>query len=248
MTSLRRLLVVALVGTLTVVIAVAAFFSYRAGLQEANELFDAKLAHSARVLMSLVDEPLAELEGRAEGEPMVITVWHGDGSGGRQALISAGGHAYETKLAFQARDARGQLLLRSDSGPAQALAPLVPGYADVNIEGGLWRTFTLRAPSGLWYQASELSDIREEMAQDIAFGTLVPLFASLPLMALMIWLAICWASRGLLRISSEIESRAPDRLAPIQLERVPKEIQGLVKAVNGLLSRLDAALARMQHA
>jgi two-component system sensor histidine kinase QseC len=82
------------------------------------------------------------------------------------------------------------------------------------------------------------------MARDIAFGTLLPLFLSLPLMALLTWLAICWASRGLLRISREIESRAPDRLAPIELRRVPKEIQGLAKAVNGLLARLDAALSR----
>ena len=244
MTSVRRLLALALVGTLSTVIAVAATFSYRAGLQEANELFDAKLAHSARVLMSLVDEPLGELEGRAPGDPMVISVWHGDGSGHDQDLISAGGHVYETKLAFQARDADGRLLLRSESGPAQELAPLAPGYADVTLDGELWRTFTLRAPSGMWYQASELSDIREEMAEGIAFGTLVPLFVSLPLMALMIWLAISWASRGLLRISTEIEARAPNRLAPIELGRVPKEIQGLVKAVNGLLERLDAALSR----
>lgn len=244
MTSVRRLLVLALAGTLSTVIAVAAYFSYRAGLQEANELFDAKLAHSARVLMSLVDEPMGDLEGRAPGDPMVISVWHGDSRGHDDDLISAGGHAYETKLAFQARDADGRLLLRSESGPGQALAPLVPGYADVVLDGELWRTFTLRAPSGMWYQASELSDIREEMAEDIASGTLVPLFVSLPLMGLMIWLAITWASRGLLRISSEIEARAPNRLAPIELGRVPREIQGLVKAVNGLLQRLDAALAR----
>ncbi|MBW8368229.1 MAG: sensor histidine kinase N-terminal domain-containing protein [Arenimonas sp.] len=233
-------MVLALVGTLSAGIAVAAGFSYKAGLQEANELFDAKLAHSARVLMSLVDEPLADEQHRTPGGPMVISVWHGNG----RDLVSAGGHAYETKLAFQVRDAGGQLLLRSESGPVQALAALAPGYADVTLAGSPWRTFTLRAPSGLWYQASEQSEIREEMAGDIAFGTLVPLFLSLPIMAFMIWLAVCWASRGLLRISEQIEARAPDRLAPIELGRVPKEIQGLAKAVNGLLARVEAGLAR----
>ena len=240
MTSVRRLLVLALVATLSGGMAIAAGFSYRAGLQEANELFDAKLAHSARVLMSLVDESLGEDRGRKPGGPLIIDVWHGNG----RELISAGGHAYETKLAFQARDAGGQLLLRSESGPALPLAALAPGYANVRLDGAPWRTFTLRAPSGLWYQASEQSEIREEMAGDIAFGTLVPLFLSLPVMAFMIWLAVYWASRGLLRVSEQIEARAPDRLAPIELGRVPKEIQGLVKAVNGLLARLDAALAR----
>ena len=244
MTSIRRLLVLALVGTLSVGITVAAAFSYRAGLQEANELFDAKLAHSARILMSLVDDALADGSGRAPGAPMVISVWHGDASGHGQALISAGGHAYETKLAFQVRDTDGVQLLRSESGPAQLLAPLAPGYADVLINGEKWRTFTLRAPSGRWYQASELSDIREEMAEGIAQGTLVPLFLSLPVMALLTWLAIWWTSRGLQRISNEIQARAPDRLAPIELRRVPREIQGLAQAVNGLLARLDAALSR----
>lgn len=240
MTSVRRLLVLALVGTLSVGIAVAAGLSYRAGLQEANELFDAKLAHSARVLMSLVDEPLRDARAQSHGEPMVITVWHGE----EGDLVSAGGHAYETKLAFQVRAPDGALMLRSDSGPAQALAPLVPGFAEARIEDGVWRTFTLRAPSGLWYQAAELSDIREEMARDIASGTIVPLFLSLPVMALLVWLVVFWASRSLSRISGEIETRSPDRLAPIELGSVPKEIQGLAKAVNGLLARLDAALAR----
>jgi two-component system sensor histidine kinase QseC len=244
MTSIRQLLVLALVGTLSTGIAISAGFSYRAGLQEANELFDAKLAHSARILMSLVDEPLADLASRPSGDPMVISVWHGDDSEHDSTLISAGGHAYETKLAFQVRDGEGRQLLRSESGPDNELAPLAPGYADVSIEGELWRTFTLRAPSGRWYQASELSDIREEMAREIAFGTLVPLFVSLPVMALLTWLAIWWASRGLVRFSDEIEARAPDRLAPIELRSVPTEIQGLAKAVNGLLARLDAALSR----
>ncbi len=244
MTSMRRLLVVALVGTLSLVIAVAAAFSYKAGLQEAGEMFDAKLAHSARVLMSLVDESLGELAEYRVSDPLVIQVWHDERSGDGDDLISSGGHAYETKLAFQARDRDGRLLLRSDSGPDAALAELAPGYADVVIDGDTWRTFTLRAPSGRWYQASERSDIREEIAGEIAFGTLLPLLLALPLLALMVWLAVTWASRGLVRISAEIAARAPDRLAPIQLERVPREIQGLVKAVNGLLSRLDAALAR----
>ncbi|MFY2762589.1 ATP-binding protein [Arenimonas sp. MALMAid1274] len=237
-------MLVALVGTLSLVIAVAGTFSFRSGLREAAELFDAKLAHSARVLMSLVDEPLGDAARQPAAEPLVIKVWHGNGPGEGHALITPDGHAYETRLAFQARDADGRLLLRSDSGPAQALAPLAPGYADVVIDGQSWRTFTLRAPSGRWYQASELAGIREEIAAGIAFGTLLPLLLALPLLALMVWLAVTWASRGLLRISAEIESRAPDRLAPIQLDRVPKEIQGLVKAVNGLLSRLDSALAR----
>lgn len=246
--SIRRALLLSIIGVTSLVLLIAAGFSYRAGLQEAGELFDAKLAHSSRVLMSLVDKPFDDLSAHAEGagndEPLVIDVWHGQATGTGEALAMTDGHAYETKLAFQVRDARGALLLRSDSGPGHALAPLEAGFADLTIEGEHWRTFTLKSPSGRWYQSGELSAIREEIAEEIAFGTLLPLLAALPLLALCVWLAVGWASASLQRVSDAVELRAPDHLEAIELSRVPHEIQGIVKAVNGLLERLDSALSR----
>jgi two-component system sensor histidine kinase QseC len=248
MNSIRRTLLVSILCTATIVLSIAAAFSYSVGLQEADELFDAKLAHSSRVLMSLVDEPLADLEhnpgnGRA-GDARVIKVWHGQVGGEGDELALPDGHAYETKLAFQVRTADGQLLLRSDSGPAVPLAPLEPGFTDQVIAGEHWRTFTLKAPSGRWYQSGEQSSIRGEIAEEIALGTLVPLLIALPLLALFVWLAVGWACRSLVRVSDAVAQRAPERLEPIHLVRVPSEVHGLVGAVNGLLERLDLALSR----
>ncbi|MBP6596122.1 MAG: sensor histidine kinase N-terminal domain-containing protein [Arenimonas sp.] len=237
-------MLVALIGTMLVVIAIAAAFSHRAGLQESNELFDAKLAHSARVLMSLVDDALQAQPAGNGLPPVVIQVWHGDDGKMPTALVSAGGHAYETKLAFQARAADGRLLLRSESGPERQFAPLEPGFVDVDIDGLQWRVFTLRAPSGHWYQAGELSDIRAEIAEEIAAGTITPLLIALPTLALLVWAVITWACGFLVRVSSEIHAREVGKLSPLAIRRVPVEIQGLVSAVNDLLARLDAALGR----
>ncbi len=244
MRSIRRLLLVGLIAVMSLVMIVAAAFSYRAGLQEAGEMFDAKLAHSSRVLMSLVDEPLGDVAVHAGGAPIVVAVWQGSADGVGDALAFPTGHAYETKLAFQARDADGRLLLRSDSGPDIPLAPLVAGYADVVIDGAHWRTFTLRSPRGRWYQSGELSDIRMELAADIAEGTLLPLLLAIPLMAVFVWLLVGWSLRGLARVSGEVEARTADRLAPLQPGRVPLEVQSLVVAINALLARLDAAFQR----
>ena len=245
MISIRRALLVSILGITTLVLLVAAAFSYRAGLQEAGELFDAKLAHSSRVLMSLVDEPLSDLDARPDDHtPRVIEVWHGRAEGEGDALAMPDGHAYETKLAFQVRDARGTLLLRSDSGPDRRLAPLIPGFADQVIDGEHWRTFTLKSPSGHWYQSGELAAIREEIAEEIALGTMLPLLAALPLLALFVWVAVGWACRSLQRVSDAVALRAPERLEPIQLARVPREVFGLVQALNGLLARLQSGLAR----
>ena len=247
-TSLRRALLLSITGVAALVLLIAAGFSYRAGLQEAGELFDAKLAHSSRVLMSLVDEPLTDLaahSGSGDGrDTMVVKVWHSDIEGRGEALALPEGHAYETKLAFQVRDAQGAVLLRSDSGPLQPLAPLKAGFTDLTIDGEHWRTFTLKSPSGRWYQSGEQAAIREEIAGEIAFGTSLPLLAALPLLALFVWFAVNWGSASLKRVSDAVEQRAADHLEPIELSRVPREIHGIVKAVNGLLERLDKALAR----
>ena len=49
MRSMRATLLWLLLGTLAVVMAAAGLLSYRAGLQEAGEMFDARLVQSTRV-------------------------------------------------------------------------------------------------------------------------------------------------------------------------------------------------------
>ncbi len=246
MRSIRATLLFTLLGTLVVLMAAAGWFSYRAGLQEAGEMFDARLVQSTRVLVSLVDEPLSDLSEHP-GEPVVLKGWHGQAHGVGEALAFRDGHAYENKLAFQVWDGRGRLLLRSDSAPATPLTERTPGYADVVIDGAMWRAFTLRSPEGRWFQSAELSDIRDELASDIAEGTLLPLLLSLPLMAVLIWGSVAFATRALRRLSGEIGERDPERLSPLDASRVPREARGLVDAINGLLHRLDAALVRERH-
>lgn len=243
MRSIRRRLLVVLLGVLTVLMLLAAALSYRAGLQEAGEMFDARLVQSSRVLLSLVDEPLSDLSA-FPGDPIVLRGWHGQADGVGEALAFKDGHAYENKLAFQIWAPGGRLLLRSDSAPTTPMAALSPGYADVEIDGAQWRTFTLRSPQGRWFQSAERSDIRQELAEDIAVGTLLPLLFALPVMALVIWLTVAWATRSLRRVSNDIGERDPDRMTPVDDTKLPEEVHGLVRAVNELLQRLDLALAR----
>lgn len=243
MRSMRRTLLIVLLATLGVLMAVAGFFSYRAGLQEAGEMFDARLVQSTRVLIGLVNEPLGDLVA-FPGDTVVLRGWHGQAEGVGEALAYKDGHAYESKLAFQVWGANRKLLLRSDSAPITPLAPLTPGYASVLIGGEQWRTFTMRTKEGRWFQSGERSDIREELAEDIAAGTMLPLLLALPLMALVIWWSVNHVTRSLQLVSDQIGQRDPERMSPLDQRDVPREVHGLIQAVNGLLVRLNEALAR----
>jgi len=243
MRSARLILLLVLTLVVCGVSAVAAALSYREARTEAAELFDAKLAHSARVLAALVAPHVGELPQSA-GEVPTIEVWQGDATGRGEALVRADGHAYETRLAFQVRDAQGRMLLRSGSGPIEALAPLRAGFADEAFERHVWRVFTLRSAEGLWVHAGEEAHIRDELAEGIARGTLMPLLLSLPVLVVVMWWVLRWAARGLRAIVAEIERRAGDQLAPLDPADVPIELDGLVRAINALFQRVAGVRER----
>lgn len=243
MRSLRSALLGLLLATLSCVMLIAGAISYHTGVQEAGEIFDARLVQSTRVLVSLINEPLSDLSTHSN-EPVVLHGWHGQAHGVGEALAFPDGHAYENKLAFQVWDGSGRLLLRSDSAPSVPLAKWHPGYATVVIDSNRWRVFTLRTANGRWFQSAERDDIRDELAEDIAEGTLLPLLLALPVMALMIAWSVNWATRSLMDISKQIGERDPERMMPLKIDDVPCEVHGLVLAVNGLLDRLHHALKR----
>lgn len=229
----------ALLGVVTLASVASGLLAWRSGLVEAGELFDAKLAHSARVLHGLVDDALED----DASEPIRIAVWAGE-PGAQSDLATAGGHVYETKLAFQVWSANGRLLLDSRSAPDEALAPMRAGFHDRDIEGQRWRSFALQAPSGRWYLAGEREDVRGDIAGDIAMGILAPLMVELPVLALLIWLVILYGRRFLRRVSEQVATRGEADLQPLDDRQAPEEIRVLVQSINRLLGSLRGALDR----
>lgn len=244
MTSLRRLLLGVILAPLAIGVAVSIALSYRDSLGETNELFDAKLAQTARVFRALAEGPLDQ---RSALPALAIEALDRDIEGKGEALAVADGHAYESKLAIQVIDPDGEIRLRSLSAPPGPLAPLEPGFSRHRLDGKRWRTFVLRADSGRWYLVGENEDIRDELAREIAIGTALPPLLALPLLVLLVSLLVGWALRALAEVAGELERRAARMLDPIDLRAVPREIGGLVEAINRLFRRVETALEREQR-
>lgn len=222
----RRLLTLLLGATMLIWLATAVFAFFDAH-HEIDELFDAQLAQSAKLILAQARHELGH--SRHEGEEIEINE-------------EDAGSKHEQRIAFQIFDRHGTLLLRSASAPATRLSSRSEGYSDERIDGERWRIFSFRSEHGYLIQTGERHDMRNELTATVALRLAYPLVFALPALALLIWFGV---GRGLLplrRITGEVMRRAPDDLAPITDPQIPLEIQPLAEALNVLLERLARTL------
>lgn len=227
MTSIRRRLLVILLGVFMATWLALAIGSYVSTRHEVEELFDAQLAQSARVLLALLQHEMEEDEEEFDFSA--------------PTLIYPDKHPYEEKLAYQAW--RGEkLVLRSPNAPDAHLATRL-GHADQRVGDQLWRVFALMDPSGtVRLEVGERYDVRNELITEILWQLMLPLLLTLPLLALLMRAGIVRGLRPLHRAAGEIANRSPRQMQPLVLDDAPDEIKPLIQALNDLLRRLAQAL------
>jgi two-component system sensor histidine kinase QseC len=233
--STRAVLLVGSIAVLLAVLGAAAWIGYDGSEDEASELFDARLATSARVLAALY----ATQPPRPAGGTPIVVAFPGPLEGAPHDQAGPLGHHYETKIAFQVIDAQARLVMRSASAPEAPYAPLEPGFSTQRD----WRVFTLRSGE-VWVQAAERDDVRVELAGKLALAAVAPLVAGIPLVLLLLTLLIGYGLAPLADLAKRIARREPGSLAPITLARSTAEIEPVLEALNGLLERVQSAIAR----
>ncbi|MBS0316049.1 MAG: sensor histidine kinase N-terminal domain-containing protein [Proteobacteria bacterium] len=231
--SIRRRLLLLLLGSLVLVWAAMLGVGYEKAREEIHELADARLQQGARTLMMLDLKRLARLAQAGESSQA--------GKGGE----AEGRHVEESgaqPLAFQIWGDDGQLLLASAGAPA-APQDLHDGYVTRRIDGRDWRSYSLR-DTRHDYRVTVLEPLalREHPANQLAGRMGQVLLLALPVLALLIWFGIGQGLRPLARLSDAIAVRDTGNLEPIRLRRVPAEAQALIAALNDLLERLARSL------
>ena len=231
MISIRRRLLATLLSMFTVAWVLLGALSFINAKFEIEELFDAELAQSGRVLMSLTLHELEEeQQGRVQTLPEVVPDYKL-------------GHHYEKKIAFQIFQ-KNRLLLQSPSAPA-TMAHDEPGLSDQRIGEAVWRVFVLHDRDlDVRIVVAERDDLRDDLIHKIAWQTLLPIVVTLPLLALLIWSGVGRGLAPLQRVARDIGRRSPQQLTPLSAADIPKEVQPLANALNDLLERLRQAFER----
>ena len=243
--SIRNRTLLLVLCTLAIGLTLIARQSYSDARHEIEELFDAQLAQSARLLQGMLR---SGMDATGLGELQAAL----DEAVRYRHDAELAGHAYESKLGFQAYDGRGRLILRSSSAPAQSLLELLggvgeaqAGFHDLRLGDFQWRLFLLDdVGDGLRILVGERDDVRGELVGKIARRSLLPDLLGLPLVAVLVWLAVGWGLRPLARMAQLLRGRAADDLSPLLLAPLPQELEPVAASLNRLLHQLNQLMAR----
>lgn len=205
---------------------------------EIEEIYDAQLAQSARLLQGVLAQ-------RAPGD----NDWERLHQAFDEAMSRVGdgeaAHPYETRLTFQVWRNDGQLLMRSAEAPILDAPPASLGAHDLMENGRDWCAFLLQDPrQGLLIWVGERDDIRQDLITRIVGHTLWPSLIGVPLLTILIWLTIGWGLQPLRAMARSIRGRDTDTLKPLHLSPLPQDLEPMQTALNRLLQQIDNLLAR----
>jgi two-component system OmpR family sensor kinase len=214
MASIRRNLLVALLSALFLVGLAASAATFFAARRQANELFDYQLRQIALSLRDQAPTVSVELFPQFDFD-FIIQIW----------------------------GAHGSLVYVSNRDIVLPLAAW--GFTTISAEGEEWRVYTMdpaMVRAGQIIQVALPVSLRSNRAGAIALRILIPIVASFPLFALLIWWLVGRELRPLEKIAQAIRSRDPSSLQPIPETGLPAEVRPLVAELNRLLERLGSAM------
>ncbi len=237
--SIRSRLIFSLLIALFLILGYTGVSSYSTTRHEADEVFGARLATSARIVEALVANQVAKA---TLSSPIIIRLPH-ELEGLPNAEQTEFGHQYEAKIAFQVWRDDGQLLVRSFSAPDSPLGVLRQGFSQEQAAGQTWHVFTLRSGE-VWVQVAEQEAIRDELTDDIASAIMLPLIIGAVTLLLVANLVVRFGLNPLTELAEGIGKRSPESLTEIRIDDVPREMAPVIKALNALLARIKEALER----
>jgi two-component system sensor histidine kinase QseC len=229
MASIRRHLLVTLISLFILAWFITFASTGLATRRSIDALFDAQLAHDAGVLLALAPTGFS-----FNGSHVKL-------SSTRDVPLAV--RKYRKTLAFQIWEGD-QLVLRSEGAPNLGV-PAQDGYQNLVLKEHNWRTFTTHSADRqftVW--VGERFYLRDNLTNEITWDMLFPLVLGVPLLAV----AIGWGvGRGLVplrRVANAVARRSPSNLQPVDMHKVPAELNVVVETLNGLLKSLSEAFER----
>ncbi|HEX7908390.1 MAG TPA: ATP-binding protein [Paraburkholderia sp.] len=138
------------------------------------------------------------------------------------------------------------------TGVAQAAGVVIPaamgdGFHDLNGNGQSWRVNIRTLRSGERIAVAEPSALRDEIAQDGAMRTLVPMLLLLPGLFIVIVVIVRTKLAPLTRLASVVDRQTDTSLEPLPEDGITNEVLPFVRSINRLITRLKEAISHQRR-
>lgn len=223
-TSITRRLVATLTGLVVLFWLIAVGIGVYVVNKELSETFDGALQETAERLMPLVVDDLADRSPSADP----------------QTLENMERGLNKEYLTYQVLDATGKLILHSHDAPKMPYdVPLKIGFHNTPK----YRIYTESSSDGsLFLHVADAFKNRREASRESGVGLLWPLLALIPASIAIIWFIVGRSLAPIDRLRAEIATKDSGNMAPLEGDRLPRELQPIARSVNLLLGRLRSAL------
>ncbi len=211
--SIRRRLLIALLGALLGSGSIAAIATYASARSEVDSLLDEELRQIALSLRDHSQLDLARLQ-RASDDPEL------------RVLVQIWDPAFARPYSSRAIDPLPRLNAE--------------GFVTLDHAGRAWRIYA--TPSGNQaIQVAQPTALRAELAARSAGRLLLPVIIVLPFLGLLGWWIVGRGLAPLTEVAQTLSRRDPTSLQPVTVEQLPIEVRPLVESLNALLQRLDVS-------
>ncbi|WP_243318653.1 sensor histidine kinase [Geothrix paludis] len=134
--------------------------------------------------------------------------------------------------------------------PVEAPRPEESVYFQTEVRGEPVRVvayaqpvFAAPAEGPVIIEVAQTLQDHDQLARKLWTTTLRQDLWTLALAGLLVWFALRWGLKDILRLRDEVGRRTPGSLEPIQAGPMPHELRPLVESLNGYIQRLDAQMA-----
>ena len=244
MFSLRLLLSLIMLVGIVLTVTFSSILSTRDAMHEVEELFDAQMVQTAKMLEQFYVEHLTEAQlAQLLQQPSLFHVADSKietfADQSNPVTLS-----YEHKLSFQLLSSSGQLLAYSDSSGEQQLTNFIQGYDTRSIDNELWHVYSFFSSSHqVWIVTAQRDDVRREIVSLIISNTWRSPLIITPIMMFFMLLLTYYLFKPVKLLERHLDNRSAQDLTPINFT-LPKELASTQKALNGFLLRISETMIR----
>jgi two-component system, OmpR family, sensor kinase len=133
------------------------------------------------------------------------------------------------------------------SAEDRQLFSLQDGLRLASRKGHPIRVLLRTRTDGSRFAVAQRTAIREEIAQELALRTLVPIAALVPCLMLITALVIAGSLRPVVRLARDLDTRPADDIRELPAAGTPSELHPFIASINGLLQRIKSMMDQQRR-